>query len=71
MVAKNFFTGKHSGKAQRNQQQLEELLNYIRERDTVVVTKFDRLGRSLSQLLHWTEVLTPIKNLPQCPLSLI
>ncbi|PJG82634.1 recombinase family protein [Caviibacterium pharyngocola] len=46
------FTGKHSGKAENNQQQLEELLDYIREGDQVVVTKFDRLGRSLSQCLQ-------------------
>ncbi|MDG6896392.1 recombinase family protein [Volucribacter amazonae] len=46
------FTGKHSGKAKDNQQQLNELLNYIREGDQVVVTKLDRLGRSLSQCLQ-------------------
>lgn len=45
------FSGKHSGKAENNEEQLNELLNYIREGDTVVVTKLDRLGRSLSQCL--------------------
>lgn len=45
------FSGKHSGKAKENQQQLNELLNYIREGDVVIVTKLDRLGRSLSQCL--------------------
>ncbi|TNH10232.1 recombinase family protein [Testudinibacter sp. TR-2022] len=48
---KKIFTGKHSGKAKDNQQQLNELLAYIREGDQVVVTKLDRLGRSLSQCL--------------------
>ena len=46
------FQGKHSGKADTNKQALEELLNYAREGDTVVVTKLDRLGRSLSQVLN-------------------
>lgn len=45
------FYGKHSGKAKNNEEQLNELFNYIREGDTVVVTKLDRLGRSLSQCL--------------------
>ncbi|PJG82591.1 recombinase family protein [Caviibacterium pharyngocola] len=52
---KKIFTGKHSGKALNNQKQLDELFNYIREGDTVVVTKFDRLGRSLSQCLNALE----------------
>ncbi|BBC40711.1 recombinase family protein [Photobacterium damselae subsp. piscicida] len=45
------FQGKHSGKAETNKQALAELLAYAREGDTVVVTKLDRLGRSLSQVL--------------------
>ena len=48
---KKIFSGKHSGKAEKNEEQLNELLNYVREGDTVVVTKLDRLGRSLSQCL--------------------
>ncbi|MFW9274174.1 recombinase family protein, partial [Glaesserella parasuis] len=32
--------------------------NYIREGDTVVVTKLDRLGRSLSQCLKVLDILT-------------
>lgn len=46
------FQGKHSGKAESNQAALESLLDYIREGDTVVVTKLDRLGRSLTQVLR-------------------
>src|SRR5690606_18847018 len=45
------FAGKHSGKEDSNRQKLKELLDYVREGDTVVVTKLDRLGRSLSQVL--------------------
>lgn len=45
------FQGKHSGKADSNKEALDKLKAYIREGDTVVVTKLDRLGRSLSQVL--------------------
>lgn len=48
---KKIFSGKHSGKAEKNKEQLNELLSYIQEGDTVIVTKLDRLGRSLSQCL--------------------
>lgn len=51
------FSGKHSGKPEQNEEQLNELLNYIREGDVVVVTKLDRLGRSLSQCLKVLEEL--------------
>lgn len=46
------FQGKNSGKKESNQERLKELLSYIREGDIVVVTKLDRLGRSLSQSLR-------------------
>lgn len=52
------FSGKHSGKPKQNEEQLNELLNYIREGDIVIVTKLDRLGRSLSQCLKVLDVLT-------------
>lgn len=45
------FQGKHSGKAETNKKALSDLLSYVRSGDTVVVTKIDRLGRSLSQVL--------------------
>ncbi|HAS02835.1 MAG TPA: hypothetical protein DCR57_03600 [Pasteurella multocida] len=50
------FAGKHSGKAESNKQQLNELLNYIRDGDVVIVTKLDRLGRSLSQCLQVLDI---------------
>lgn len=49
------FAGKHSGKADQNKEQIDELLNYVRAGDVVVVTKLDRLGRSLTQCLNTLE----------------
>lgn len=51
------FKGKHSGRADSNKDALNELLSYVREGDTVVVTKLDRFGRSLSQVLMTLEAL--------------
>ena len=55
------FAGKFSGKdedletiltrVKQNKVQLDKMLNYVREGDIVVVTKIDRLGRSLIQCL--------------------
>ena len=46
------YSGKHSGASDTNKEKLEELLQYVREDDIVVVTKLDRLGRSLTQVLN-------------------
>lgn len=54
----NIFSGKHSGKADTNKKALDELLAYVRTGDTVVVTKIDRFGRSLSQVLTTIDELT-------------
>lgn len=51
------FNSKHSAKAEANRQALSELLDYVRAGDTVVVTKIDRFGRSLSQVLSTIELL--------------
>ena len=51
------FASKHSGKSDANKEQLSDLLDYVREGDTVVITKLDRLGRSLSQVLDTIELL--------------
>ena len=56
------FAGKYSGKAEVSKKTLEELLRYIREGDTVVVTKIDRLGRSLSQCLQLLEIFKKKPN---------
>ncbi|ELA8362077.1 MULTISPECIES: recombinase family protein [Vibrio harveyi group] len=45
------FYGKQSGKSDDNKKKLAELLNYVREGDTVVLTKLDRMGRSLNMIL--------------------
>ncbi|WP_419851765.1 recombinase family protein [Actinobacillus pleuropneumoniae] len=54
---KKIFQGKNSGKKESNSERLAELLSYIREGDTVVVTKLDRLGRSLTQCLNTLDYL--------------
>lgn len=46
------FEGKNSGKKESNADRLSELRNWIRDGDIVVVTKLDRLGRSLKQVLE-------------------
>ena len=50
------FSGKFSGKVSA-EEDLDTMLNYIREGDVVVVTKVDRLGRSLSQFMKVFESL--------------
>ncbi|PMG72110.1 resolvase [Vibrio lentus] len=45
------FYGKQSGKSDDNKQKLNELLDYVREGDVVVLTKLDRMGRSLNMIL--------------------
>lgn len=54
------FSGKHSGRADTNKHALDELLDYVREGDVVVVTKLDRLGRSLSQVLAFLDELNKL-----------
>lgn len=54
--ADKIFKEKISG-VKRNRPQLTELLNYIREGDSVVVTKLDRIARSTKHLLEIVELL--------------
>lgn len=51
------FTGKNSGAKNKNLARLDELMNFVREGDVVVVTKLDRLGLSTSQILNLYEEL--------------
>lgn len=51
------FTGKNSGEKKKNASRLKELLDFVREGDTIVITKLDRLGRSTSQILNLYEEL--------------
>jgi DNA invertase Pin-like site-specific DNA recombinase len=50
------FTEKASG-AQRERPQLQAALDYLRQGDTLVVWKLDRLARSLKQLIETVEAL--------------
>lgn len=47
--------GKQSGSSKENDRRLVELVDYVREGDVVVVTKLDRLGRSLKMILQTLE----------------
>jgi DNA invertase Pin-like site-specific DNA recombinase len=52
------FSSKHSGKGKgTNADKLQELISYVREGDIVVVTKLDRLGRSLREVLNTVDTL--------------
>lgn len=51
------FHGKQSGQSDENQAKLREMMDYVREGDTVILTKLDRLGRSLSKILFTIEEL--------------
>jgi DNA invertase Pin-like site-specific DNA recombinase len=53
----NIFSGKHSGAADENEKKLAELINYVRKDDIVVVTKLDRLGRSLRMVLNAIDLI--------------
>ena len=46
-----FFHGKHSGVSIKNDEKLKEMIDFIREGDEVIVTRLDRLGRSLKSIL--------------------
>lgn len=50
------FTEKASG-AQRERPQLQAALDYMRDGDTLVIWKLDRLARSLKQLIETVEAL--------------
>jgi len=51
------FSGKQSGVSKQNQTKLNDLLTYIRKGDVVVVTKLDRLGRSLKSILATVDAI--------------
>ncbi|PKH59329.1 resolvase [Shewanella sp. Choline-02u-19] len=51
------FYGKQSGKSEKNNKKLAELLNYVRKDDVVILTKLDRIGRSLSMILSTIQQL--------------
>jgi len=49
------FHGKQSGASKENENKLQEMISYIRKGDAVIVTKIDRLGRSLKSILATIE----------------
>ena len=51
------FYAKHSGVSNENKTKLAELIHYIRKNDIVIVTKLDRLGRSLKSILSTIDAI--------------
>jgi DNA invertase Pin-like site-specific DNA recombinase len=51
------FSGKQSGSSSENDKKLVELINYIRQGDIAIVTKIDRLGRSLKAILRTIDAI--------------
>lgn len=49
------FHGKQSGVSKENEDKLDALIEYIREKDIVIITRLDRLGRSLKSILTTIE----------------
>ncbi len=49
---KKIYSEKKSGSKSEGRDQLEACLDYMREGDTLVVTRIDRLSRSLYDLQH-------------------
>ena len=47
---KKTFSEKQSGTTKKNRKALEDCINYLREGDTLVITKIDRLARSARDL---------------------
>ena len=45
------FKGKQSGTSIKNDEMLNDLIDFIRDGDQVIVTRLDRLGRSLKSIL--------------------
>ena len=52
------YAGKQSGKSDDNAAKLDEMVEYVRTGDVVLVTKLDRLGRSLNMILNVIQQLT-------------
>lgn len=46
------YEGKFSGVSQASEDSLKKLIQFIRKGDTVVVTRLDRLGRSLKSIIN-------------------
>jgi DNA invertase Pin-like site-specific DNA recombinase len=55
------YHGKQSGVSKENEVQIQALIEWVREGDTVIVTKLDRLGRSLKSILEIMRALADKK----------
>lgn len=58
ILQKNIYTDKVSS-TKEERKSLSKLLNYVREGDTIVVWKLDRLARSL---IHFTKIMTELEK---------
>jgi len=47
---KKIFSEKVSGNTKKGREKLQECLNYLREGDTLIITRVDRLARSILDL---------------------
>jgi DNA invertase Pin-like site-specific DNA recombinase len=56
--AEEIFEEKRSGTSMRGRDQLEAALRFVRKGDVLVVTRLDRLARSMSDLLRIVDALT-------------
>jgi len=52
------FGGQFSGASPKSDDELAELVDYIREGDVVIVTRLDRLGRSLRSIVNTIDEIT-------------
>lgn len=60
------FAEKLSGRSAQDRQQLQDAIEFVREGDTLVVTRLDRLARSVGDLHQIIERLTEKKVAFQC-----
>lgn len=52
------YSGKFSGVGSKSNEELEKLIHFVRKGDTVVVTRLDRLGRSLKSIINTIDAIT-------------
>ncbi|PQJ23625.1 hypothetical protein BSZ31_00165 [Limnobacter sp. SAORIC-690] len=52
------YEGKYSGVGQASDEALEKLIHFVRKGDTVVITRLDRIGRSLKSIINTIDEIT-------------
>lgn len=65
------FAEKVSGRSTKDREQLAQALDFVREGDTLVVTRLDRLARSVADLHRIIEALTEKGVGFRCSTSLV